>query len=386
MSTETGKAHRSVNAMEFAVSKSDLVRELSLSQGVVEKKTTIPILSNVLIEAEADRINLTATDLELGIRCSCPAKVKKQGAGTIPARKLLDYVRLLPEAEIEIKLLENQWASLVCGRSRTRIAGMSRESFPELPEMPDVLAEIPVKVLASMIAKTIFSISSEESRFTLSGGLLILKNNAITMVATDGHRLAMVEYPMEFPDLAASYRSLVPRKAMGEIVKLAQESGDDAKIQFAGDENHLFFRIGDRLLLSRKLTGNFPDFERVLPKDQPNQVSLSRDELRGAIERVAQFSDERSRAIRFRVLAGEIKIHSSLSETGESEESIPTEYEGEPVEIGFNAQYLLDFLRAVTEENVTFHFRDPQSAGELRPGATEQETYKYRYVVMPMRI
>jgi DNA polymerase-3 subunit beta len=368
--------------MEFTVSKSDLVRELNLSQGVVEKKTTIPILSNVLVEAEEDRINLTATDLELGIRCSCPARVKKQGAGTIPARRLLDYVRLLPDTDLEVKLLENQWASLVCGRSRTRIAGMSRESFPELPEVPETMAEIPVKILASMIARTIFSISAEESRFTLNGALLLLKNTGITMVATDGHRLALVEHAREFP---TSYRALLPRKAMGEILKLAQESGDDAMIQFSGDENHLFFRIHGRLLLSRKLTGNFPDFERVLPKDHPNSIQVNRDELRATIERVSQFSDERSRAIRFRVLPGELKIHSSLSETGESEESIPIEYDGETVEIGFNAQYLLDFLRAVSEGNVGFHFRDAQSAGELRPGS-EEDGSKYRYVIMPMRI
>lgn len=371
--------------MEFTVSKSDLVRELNLSQGVVEKKTTIPILSNVLVEAEGDRINLTATDLELGIRCSCPARVKKQGAGTIPAKRLLDYVRLLPDADLEVKLQDNQWASLVCGRSRTRIAGMSRESFPELPEMPEALAEIPVKILASMIGKTIFSISAEESRFTLNGALLMLKANGIVMVATDGHRLAMVEHAMEFPGMGNSYRALLPRKAMGEILKLAQESKDDAQIQFSGDDNHLFFRIADRLLLSRKLTGNFPDFERVLPKDHPNSIQLNRDELRSALERVAQFSDERSRAIRFRVLAGEVKIHSSLSETGESEESIPAEYEGNSVEIGFNAQYLLEFLRAVPEANIGFYFRDAQSAGELRPGAEEDGDH-YRYVVMPMRI
>src|ERR1039457_2110789 len=385
MSTEADMAQRSVNTMEFTVSKSDLVKELSLSQGVVEKKPTIPVLANVLVEAEGDRINLTATDLELGIRCSCPARVKKAGAGTIPAKRLLAYVRLLPDAALDVTLQENQWASLVCGRSRTRIAGMSRESFPELPEMPEVLAEIPVKLLASMIGKTIFSISAEESRFTLNGALLILKTTGITMVATDGHRLAMVEQNIEFPDLAASYRALLPRKAMGEILKLAQESTGDEKIQFSGDENHLFFKVGGRLLLSRKLTGNFPDFERVLPKDHPSSIQLNRDELRGAIERVSQFSDERSRAIRFRVLPGEVKIHSSLSETGESEESIPVDYDGDTVEIGFNAQYLLDFLRAVPEGNVEFHFRDPQSAGELRPNQQE-ETYKYRYVIMPMRI
>src|SRR6476659_352153 len=158
--------------MEFTVSKSDLLRELNLSQGVVEKKTTIPILSNVLIEASGNRILLTATDLELGVRCSCPAKVQKPGAGTIPSRRLLDYVRLLPDADLTVKLQDNQWASLVCGRSRTRIAGMSRESFPELPEMPETIAQIPVSILASMISRTIFAISSEESRFNLNGSLL----------------------------------------------------------------------------------------------------------------------------------------------------------------------------------------------------------------------
>src|SRR5271166_5580065 len=370
--------------MEYTVSKTDLVRELNLSQGVVEKKTTIPILSNVLVETAVDRINLTATDLELGIRCSCPARVKKQGAGTIPAKRLLDYVRLLPDTDLDVKLQENQWASLICGRSRTRIAGVSRESFPELPAMPEVLAKIPVAVMASMISKKIFAISAEESRFTLNGALLMLKSNGITMVATDGHRLAMVEQQLELPGMTNGYRALLPRKAMGEILKLAQDTSSEAVIGFSGDDNHLFFQLGDRLLLSRKLTGNFPDFDRVLPKDHPHSVALDREELRKSVERVAQFSDERSRAIKLRVQDGELHIHSSLSETGESEESLPAEYEGSPVEIGFNATYLMDFLRATTEEKVAFYFKDPNSAGELRPAGDGQ--YKYRYVVMPMRI
>src|SRR5271165_6677642 len=172
---------RAGETMEFSVSKADLVRELSLSQGVVEKKTTIPILSNVLLEASGDRVHLTATDLELGIRCSCPARVKKEGAGTVPARKLLDYMRLLPEGDVNMKFLENQWASITSGRSRTRIAGMSRESFPELPQMPPPIAELPVKALASMISRTSFAISMEESRFTLSGSLLLLRSDGMIM-------------------------------------------------------------------------------------------------------------------------------------------------------------------------------------------------------------
>jgi DNA polymerase III subunit beta len=370
--------------MEFSVSKSDLVRELGLTQGVVERKTTIPILSNILIETDGDKVWLTATDLELGIRCACPARIKKEGAGTIPARRLLDYVRLLPDADVQVKLGDNQWASFVCGRSRTRIAGMSRESFPELPQMPEALAEIPLSVLSQMIANTIFAISSEESHFTLNDALLVLRETGLVMVATDGHRLAMVEKQIALPGLNASFRALLPKKAMSEIQKLASDDSSK-KIEFSGNDNHLFFRIDKRLLLSRKLTGNFPDYERVLPKEHPHMLVLQREELKSAIERVAQFADERSKSIRVRILKGELKIHSSVSEQGESEETIPVEYDGDDVEIGFNAQYLIDFLRSVDQSEVEFHFKDSNSAGELRPhGGTPDSVY--RYVVMPMRI
>jgi len=372
--------------MEFTVSKNDLVRELGLSQGVVEKKTTIPILSNVLIEAQGDRIILTATDLELGIRCSCPAKVKKEGAGTIPAKKLLDYTRLLPDVDLSLKFLENHWANITCGRSRTKIAGMSRESFPELPQMPEPISEIPVGLLASMISRTSFAISMEESRFTLNGALLLLGSGGMTMVATDGHRLAYVESPMTANGGSLSdFRALIPKKVMGEIVKLAELSAPEAKLVFAGDDNHLFFQFGERLLITRKLTGNFPDYERVLPKDNTNIAKLKKEEIRSAIERVAQFADERSRAIRVQFGQGEVKVFSSSVETGESEESVPGEYAGPDLEIGFNAQYLLDFLRAIQQDDVSFALKDQKSAGELRPGGEESKDH-YRYVVMPMRI
>jgi len=368
--------------MEFTVSKADLVRELGLSQGVVEKKTTIPILSNVLLEAADGRVTLTATDLELGIRCSCPARVKTPGAGTVPARKLLDYVRLLPEGDLNVKFLENHWANLTSGRSKTKIAGMSRESFPELPSMPEVVAEISVKQLSSMISRTVFSISMEESRFTLNGALLLLKDETITMVATDGHRLAYVQTAS---DVTQNFRALIPRKAMGEIVRLADEGASDAKVKISGDDNHLFFQFGERLLITRKLTGNFPDYERVLPKDNTNIAKLSKAEIRGAIERVAQFADERSRAIRVQFVEGEVRVFASSVEMGESEESVSSEYTGPELEIGFNAQYLLDFFKAIPQDHLVFALKDQKSAGELQPvgdGAKDQ----YRYVVMPMRI
>jgi DNA polymerase-3 subunit beta len=372
--------------MEFTVNRTDLARELSLSQGVVEKKTTIPILSNVLLEAAGDRLTLTATDLELGIRCSCPARVKKEGSGTVPARKLLDYVRLLPEGDVSMKFLENHWANITAGRSRTRIAGMSRESFPELPEMPEKMAEIPVKTLASMIARTQFAISMEESRFTLNGALLLMRPEGLTMVATDGHRLAFVQAPAaESGQVTNQFRALVPKKAMVELTRLGDEAGEGGKAIFAGDDNHLFFQVGHRLLITRKLTGNFPDYERVLPKDHTLTAKLHKDEIKSAIERVAQFADERSRAIRVQFTNGEVRVYSSSVETGESEESVPSEYSGPEIEIGFNATYLLDFLRAISQESVTFELKDQKSAGEMRP-LGENVADQYRYVVMPMRI
>jgi DNA polymerase-3 subunit beta len=195
-----------------------------------------------------------------------------------------------------------------------------------------------------------------------------------------------VQAPLpEGTEAAPQFRALIPRKAMAELVKLADDAELDGKAVFADDENHLFFHVGHRLLITRKLTGNFPDFERVLPKDHSLTATLRKDEIKSAIERVAQFADERSRAIRVQFTNGEVRIFSSSAETGESEESVSSEYKGPDLEIGFNAQYLLDFLRAIPQDQVSFELKDQKSAGEMRP-AGEGITDQYRYVVMPMRI
>jgi len=251
--------------------------------------------------------------------------------------------------------------------------------------MPDKLANIPAGVLSSLIVRTIFGISTEESRFTLSGALLLVKADRVVMVSTDGHRLALCEKVMDLSDVETGYRALVPKKAMSELLKLFQEMGPEGNVEFGADENHLFFRSGGRLLIARKLTGNFPDYERVLPTDQPHTVVLPGDEFRVAIERVSQFADERSHAVRLRFMPGELTLHSSLSDTGETEETLPVTYDGPKIEAGFNAHYIADFLRAVGEDKVSFKFRDAGSAGELCPAGGESG-YNYRYVVMPMRI
>ncbi len=370
--------------IEITVSKFELLRELTATQGVVERKTTIPILSNYLFEAAGDKLSLTATDLDLSLRTSCNAKVKKEGACTIPARKLYDYVKLLPDADITIRLLENHWVSIRCGRSNTKMVGMAKSNFPGLPVFPAAGAiKIPAAVLRSMIAKTGFAIASEESRYTLNGALMVLKPESITMVATDGHRLAHIERTGEkFDGVSGEMKTLIPKKAMDELKSLLDS--DVETIDFAKDESTLFFRVGPRLLTSRQLTGQFPNYEAVLPKDISKSVTLQGDELGAAIARVAQFADERSRAVKLRLEKGELKLSASSTETGDSEDSLEVAYDGEPVSIGFNAQYLMDFIKATGSTAVKLELKDPQSAGQLRPA--EGEDYKYRYIVMPMRI
>ena len=373
-------------AMEIVVTKADLLRELTATQGVVERKTTIPILSNFLFEASGDRLAITATDLDLSLRTSAAVKVKKEGSCTVPARKLYDYVKLLPEGDITIKLLENHWVSIRSGRSNTKMVGMARANFPALPNFPSAgVVKIPAGILKTFIAKTIFAISNEESRYTLNGALMVLKPESITMVATDGHRLAHIEdTKAKFQGVSGEMKTLVPKKAMAELNTLLQ-SGDVEEVEFAKDESTLFFRVGGRLLTSRQLTGQFPNFEAVLPRDNNKIVTVPSEELAGAIQRVAQFADERSGAIRMRLDKNEIKISSSSTETGESEDTIEINYAADPITIGFNSHYLLDFLKASDSGEVRIEFKDAQSAGQLRPSENGNE-YKYRYIVMPMRI
>jgi DNA polymerase-3 subunit beta len=372
--------------MEITVTKFDLLKELTATQGVVERKTTIPILSHFLFEAAGDKLAITATDLDLGLRTSCPAKVKKEGSCTIPARKLYDYVRLLPDGDITIKLLENHWVNIRSGRSNTKMVGMARSNFPALPVFPAAgTINIPGQVLRTLISKTIFAISSEESRYTLNGALMVLKPESIIMVATDGHRLAHIEKAQEsFPGVQ-EMKTLVPKKAMAELNSLLNSTDVDA-VEFGKDESTLFFRIGGRVLTSRQLTGQFPNYEAVLPRDNNKYVTVRCEDISSAIQRVAQFADERSGAIKLRLEKGALTISSSSAETGESEDSIETTYQSDPIVIGFNSQYLLDFLKASTGGEVRFEFKDSQSAGQLRPDENGDAQFKYRYVVMPMRI
>jgi DNA polymerase III subunit beta len=373
--------------MEISVSRQDLLRELTATQSVVERKTTIPILSNFLVEADNDRIVITATDLDQSIRTSCAAKVKKAGSCTIPARKLYDYIKLLGDGDISVKLLENHWVQIRSGRSNTKMVGMARANFPQVPEFPESsITKIPVGSLRTLIARTVFAISNEESRYTLNGALLILKAESIAMVATDGHRLAHIEKTGEnFPGITGEKKTLVPRKALQELQSLLANT-EAEHIEFADDDSTLFFRVGHRVLTSRKLSGQFPNYEAVMPRDNSKFVIIRSQDLSSSIQRVAQFADERSGAIKMRLEQNEVKISSSSTEAGESEDTIETPYNFDPIVVGFNSAYLIDFLKAVGNEGeVRLEFKDAQSAGQMRPEDASDD-YKYRYIIMPMRI
>ena len=385
--TEIEKPAVQGSAMEITVSRQELVKELTATQSVVERKTTIPILSNFLIEAEGDRLNITATDLDQAIRTSAAVTVKKPGSCTIPARKLYDYIKLLPDGDISIKLLENHWVQIRSGRSNTKMVGMARANYPQVPEFPSVAAtSISTVALKTLIARTIFAISNEESRYTLNGALLVIKAESLAMVATDGHRLSYVEKPNELLEgISGEKRVLIPRKALQELQQLLGNT-EEEKVEFADDEHTLFFRVGHRTLSTRKLSGQFPNFEAVMPRDNTKFAVVRSSELSAAIQRVAQFADERSGAIKLRLEGNELKISSNSAESGESEDTIDTPYSSDPIMVGFNSVYILDFLKALGNEGeVRLEFKDSQSAGQMRPEDPDAE-YKYRYVLMPMRI
>jgi len=384
MSGATPKLREGTDTMEFSVKKYDLLEELEMTQGVVERKTTIPILSNLLFESAGNKLSLTATDLELSICTSCEAKIKKEGSGTIPAKKLLELVRLLPDEEIKFKFLENHWVQIQSGRRTYKMVGMSKENFPAIPEAPHVLAKIPARLMSGLISRTVFAISAEESRYTLNGGLLLIKPDSVTMVATDGHRLALAETEQKIAGLNNEVRVLVPKKALLELQRLTAEAGDEGSIDFARDDSYLFFQVGSRRLVSRILTGQFPNYPAVMPRDNNKFVVLERNELNDAIRRVSQLADQRSRAVKLSVSTEGVELSAQSPEYGEATETIEKPYMGDPITIGFNAQYLLDFLAAIPDGPVRFELKDEQSAGQIRPEG--DGPFQYRYVIMPMRI
>jgi DNA polymerase-3 subunit beta len=369
--------------MQFVVSKQNLQKELGFVQGVVEKKNTIPVLSNILIESVGENtIRLTGTDLDVTIRCDMDAEdISTPGSICVQARKLFEMARLLPDAPVTFKKEDNDWVTVTCDKTRFKMVGVAKDAFPEVPSSKSAPTKISASVIKVFIDRTIFAITQEESRYTLSGAKFILDDTGAKMVTTDGHRLAYVE-KKGVANGSDPIDTLIPRKTLAELTKLT--AGYEGDISLGMDGNHIFFEVGPRLLISRMLYGQFPNYDMVMPKNNDKSITFDGALLNQAIRRVALMSDERSHAIRFHLAANELVISSQNAEEGEASETVQTDYTGEDVDIGFNAQYLQDFLNVVGDGAVAFEFKDGNSQAQLRPA--EGGEYDYKYVVMPMRI
>lgn len=367
--------------MELVVRKNELLRELQLFQGIIERKNTIPILANVLLEAKGDEVRMLATDLEVALRSRCQASVAKSGSLTLPAKKLYEIVRALPETDVRIEADKNG-VKVAADRFDSRMQTLPREDFPTLPEATGKgRATLPKNALKEMIAKTQFAITGEDTRFFLNGAKFLIKPTSLTLVATDGHRLALVEVAHE-SGVTEEIGVILPKKTLLELGRLLAE--DDSDILFESGENHLFFEVGGRMLISRMIDGQFPAYERVVPKGNDKLIEFERERLTNAVKRVALLSNERSRAVKFEISKGKVEVTSSSSEFGEAREQIPVDYTGTAMTISFNAQYVLDFLNVVETELVSLSLKDEVSQAVMKPVAAEG--YDYTYVIMPMRI
>jgi DNA polymerase-3 subunit beta len=375
--------------MELVVRKSDLLRELQLFQGIVERKNTIPILANVLLEADGKEVRMLATDLEVGLRSRCEAVVGKSGSLTLPAKKLFEIVKALPESDIRIEQ-DKSGVKVAAERFDSRMQTLPREDFPTLPDATGSWsATLPREALRTMIPKTHFAITGEDTRYFLNGALFVLAADAMSLVATDGHRLALVQVPRDAEGkkgkgaaAGEDMRVILPRKTLNELQRLLSEGEDD--VRFEKGENHLFFEVGGRVLISRVIDGQFPAFERVIPKNTDKKIDFDRDRLTSAVRRVELLSNERSRAVKFQIDRGKVEITSSSPELGEAHEVIMVEYDGAPMQICFNARYVLEFLSAVETDVVSLAFKDEMSQAVMTPVGAEG--YEYTYVIMPMRI
>jgi len=371
--------------MELVVRKTDLLRELQLFQGIVERKNTIPILANVLMEAKGDEVRLLATDLEVGLRSKCAASVSKCGALTLPAKKFYEIVKALPETDVRIEQ-DKGGVKVAADRFDSRMQTLPLEDFPSVPEGSGRgSAVLPSKGLREMIAKTQFAITGEDTRYFLNGALLVLKDDQMSLVATDGHRLALVSTKREVPEAekgAEPVRIILPKKTLLELARLLTEGDND--VRYERGENHLFFDIGGRVLISRMIEGQFPAYERVIPKSNDKRAEIERERITSAIRRVALLSNERSRAVKLQLEEDRAQVSSQSPEFGEAREEIPVDYKGPTLQICFNAQYVLDFLAVVETDSIALELKDEVSQAVMRPlGASE---YDYTYVVMPMRI
>src|SRR5215210_1817452 len=375
--------------MELTVRKAELQKELQLCQGVVEKRSTIPILSNVLIKAADGRLQIAATDLDVTILSSCAARVATPGGVTIEAKRLFDVIRSLPDDDVHFTMQENNSMLIESGTAKFRLLGLPAEDYPTLPTVDVAEAyTIPLNELKTMVGKVKFAITHEETRFQLNGALLKIQPNKMEMVATDGHRMALINFPSGITGKGKKGNDLtilIPRKALDEILRL--EGGEEGNVQFGVSDNQLFFEAGDRRLLARMIDVNFPNYMEVISRDNDRRVMVDRERLLSTIKRISLVANERTRAVRFDFAPGKLTVSSTNPELGDARETVPIDYAGNPFFVGLNAAYVTDFLSAVETPSVALDLKDENTQCIGKPSTSSDDLpYDYLYVVMPMRL
>lgn len=372
--------------MEFSVAKDVFLKGLSRVQSIIEKKTTLPILTNVLIDAKTDTIEILATDLTVGIKGQYDAQVKEKGSVTVGAKKLFEIVRELPEQEVTFKTLENNWVELTCGKAMFKIVGLPADDFPILPAYDtEEFFPLPSKTLSVMIEKVQHAISMDETRHYLNGMYFTTaeedNKKLLRMVSTDGHRLAMVDREMDKEslfDLKAG--CIIPRKGIQELRKAFGDSEDDAMICMK--DRSLVVKTKTLLFIIRLIDGDFPDYTQVIPKGNERILVCPRDSLLGALRRISLISSEMTRGIKFTLKPKVLEVSSSNPELGEAKEEIVVTYESDEMKIGFNARYFLDVLSVINDEDVVIELADEMSPGIIKSPSDSG----YLSVIMPMRL
>ena len=372
--------------MKFTIAKSGFVAGLQRIQSVVQTRSTMPILSNVRIQAKDKKIQLFATDLELGIQDSIPAEIAVEGAMTVSARKLFEISKELKEETIRLESEEDLGIVIRSGKSKFKLRGLSAEEFPYFPEIKErARLTLPAAFLQEMIRKSAFSVSNDLTRVALNGVLLHMpgsKSNLIVMVGTDGHRLSLVsrDIPGKKGD-EKEIKVIIPRKTLQELKKYLDE-GSRESIELVLSQNHVLFRDGEYTLLSRLIDGKFPSYDEVIPKENPSRLSLNRDAFQGAVRRVSILSDEKTHAVKLNLKKDELLISSSNPEMGEASETLAVGYSDEALELAFNVRYIQDVASALQGEEMHLLFFDPLSPVRIEdPGDPG-----FIGVIMPMRL
>ncbi len=371
--------------MEFKISTADLSKGLYLAQGIVEKKTTMPILSNVLLTASEDgRLRITATDLEVGMVAEHRANIQTPGSMAVSAKHFYEIVRALPKEEVTVRKLENQWAEIVCGSIEYRLLGMPSEEFQSLPDVTGAkLFPVDAKLLRTMVEKTIYAVSTDETRFNLSGCYFEkLASGQFRMVATDGHRMAMIDTALVSDPERSPFAKgvIIPKKGLMEVRRLAESESGECSLGLS--ENNLVFRVGEVTLVMRLLDGQFPEYRQVIPEQQKIILEMERKQLIDSLRRISILSSDRTLGIKLQIKQGALRVTTSNPDLGEAKEDLEIGYKGQDLTVGFNARYLLDALSAIESDKVDMSFEDDLSPCVFHP----KDHGSYTCVVMPMRI